>query len=181
MLSAQHWCSFYSLFFIMHRNHNKRFKPTSTALFVLCFTATLAQIKQLRSGGLTGRYMEIIMKKLLTFIVLFLSQMALAGEWIEVEGSKVEVDLQQVEVEENLWQFLAKQKQYQFEERSKYIYQFQAVSSEIVQINALCHVYERSKLSSEFFHIFDGGSCFFQVQYNLKTGKFKNLNVNGLA
>ena len=35
---------------------NKRLKPTSTALLVLCFTATLAQNNQLRSGGLAGRY-----------------------------------------------------------------------------------------------------------------------------
>ncbi|SBS37996.1 hypothetical protein MSP8886_04351 [Marinomonas spartinae] len=34
---------------------NKQLKPTSTALFVLCFSATLAQNKQLRSGGLAGR------------------------------------------------------------------------------------------------------------------------------
>lgn len=35
---------------------NKRLKPTSTALLVLCFFATLAQNNQLRSGCLAGRY-----------------------------------------------------------------------------------------------------------------------------
>jgi len=34
---------------------NKQLKPTSTALLVLCFSATLAQNNQLRSGGLAGR------------------------------------------------------------------------------------------------------------------------------
>jgi len=33
----------------------KRVRFPSTALFVLCFFATLAQNKQLRSGGLAGR------------------------------------------------------------------------------------------------------------------------------
>jgi len=40
----------------MQKAYNKRLKPTSTALLVLCFFATLAQNKQLRSGGLAGRY-----------------------------------------------------------------------------------------------------------------------------
>lgn len=35
---------------------NKRLNPTYTALLVLCFSATLAQNKQLRSGGLAERY-----------------------------------------------------------------------------------------------------------------------------
>ncbi|WP_016958004.1 hypothetical protein [Catenovulum agarivorans] len=35
---------------------NKQLKPTSTALLVLCFSATLAQNNQLRSSGLAGRY-----------------------------------------------------------------------------------------------------------------------------
>jgi len=45
----------------INQNHgeytaNKQLKPTSTALLVLCFSATLAQNNQLRSGGLAGRY-----------------------------------------------------------------------------------------------------------------------------
>jgi len=36
--------------------YNKQVKPTSTALLILCFSATLAQNNQLRSGGLAGRY-----------------------------------------------------------------------------------------------------------------------------
>lgn len=40
----------------MKRASNKQLNPTSTALFVLCFFATLAQNNQLRSGGLAGRY-----------------------------------------------------------------------------------------------------------------------------
>lgn len=38
-----------------NKTANKRLKPTSTALFVLCLSATLAQNKQLRSRGLAGR------------------------------------------------------------------------------------------------------------------------------
>ena len=37
---------------------NKQLNPTSTALLILCFTATLAQNNQLRSGGLAGRYVN---------------------------------------------------------------------------------------------------------------------------
>jgi len=40
----------------MCKSYNKQLKPTSTALLVLCFFATLAQNNQLRSGGLAGRY-----------------------------------------------------------------------------------------------------------------------------
>jgi len=36
--------------------YNKQLKPTFTALLILCFSATLAQNNQLRSGGLAGRY-----------------------------------------------------------------------------------------------------------------------------
>jgi hypothetical protein len=132
-------------------------------------------------GPCAGRYMAKVMKRVLIFLVICFSQIVFAGEWIEVEGGAVDVDLRQVEVEEGLWKFLADQKEYQFKERSRYIYQYQAVESEIIQINGLCHVFDRSKLSSEFYHVFDGGSCFFQVQYDIKTGKFKNLYVNGLA
>ncbi|MCX2833203.1 hypothetical protein, partial [Microbulbifer thermotolerans] len=35
---------------------NNQLNPTSTALLVLCFSATLAQNNQLRFGGLAGRY-----------------------------------------------------------------------------------------------------------------------------
>ncbi len=35
---------------------NKQLNPTSTALLILCFSATLAQNNQLRSGELAGRY-----------------------------------------------------------------------------------------------------------------------------
>ena len=41
---------------IQLKNHNKQLKPTSTALLVLCFSATLAQKNQRSSGGLAGRY-----------------------------------------------------------------------------------------------------------------------------
>ena len=36
--------------------HNKQLNPTSTALIVLCFTATLAQNNQPSSGPLAERY-----------------------------------------------------------------------------------------------------------------------------
>ena len=39
-----------------NKTANKQLNPTSTALLVLCFSATLAQNNQLRSGGLAGRY-----------------------------------------------------------------------------------------------------------------------------
>jgi hypothetical protein len=41
-----------------NKTANKRLKPTSTALLVLCFSATLAQNNLLSSGGLAERYSE---------------------------------------------------------------------------------------------------------------------------
>jgi hypothetical protein len=39
-------------------SYNKRLNLTSTALLVLCFSATLAQNNQLRFGSLAERYVD---------------------------------------------------------------------------------------------------------------------------
>ena len=68
-----------------------------------------------------------------------------------------------------------------FEPKEKYTFQYKATSSEEIYINALCDTFERKDLHKELVMVFDGGSCFFQINYNLKTGKFYELQVNGEA
>ena len=123
----------------------------------------------------------IKIKSVLIILSVFLCGNALASEWIAVDGGATEIDLKQNAIEDKLWRFLKGQSEYEFQKRETYIYQYQAISDEVIQINALCDVPDRSKLSKQFYYVFDGGSCYFQIQYNINTGKFSNLYVNGLA
>lgn len=72
---------------------NKRLKPTSTALLVLRFNATLAQNNQLRSGGLAGRYVpnEIVVMKyrkyaLPAYVIYLLSYLSIIAVSISIDG-----------------------------------------------------------------------------------------------
>lgn len=122
------------------------------------------------------------MKKLILIITLFIfPSSAYSGDWIEVAGGVFEVDIVHSEIENALWSYLNKTTEVTFSPRANYTYQYQAISKNILRINAMCDVDETGGLNKEFVIIFDGGPCYFNVKYNLKTGEFTELFINGEA
>ena len=112
---------------------------------------------------------------------MFLPSLAFAGEWIQVDGGVVEIDLRQKEFESKLWLYLNQFRKYQFQSKDKYTYQYQVQSKDVLYINAFCKDFPNKDLNKEFLQVFDGGACFFQIKYNLKNDKFYELIVNGEA
>ena len=112
-------------------------------------------------------------------LILLCSTSAYSDSWVAVDGGVVEIQLKSKELENSLWQYLSVNSKRKFEERSSYIYQYQATSKKTIRINAMCHVFSKEGLNEEFVLVFDGGSCYFEVKYNIKTGKFTDLFVNG--
>ncbi len=121
------------------------------------------------------------MKKYLFIFVLFVPGVLYAGEWVTVDGGVLEIDLAEGKLENELWRYINKVSTRKFEPKDKYTYQYKALNSEEIYINALCNAFEIKDLHKEFVMVFDGGTCFFQINYNHKTGKFYKLQVNGEA
>ena len=122
-----------------------------------------------------------IIKHLFIALVLFISSDAFAGEWIAVDGGVVEIKIDSLSIENDLWAYIHNNSAIKFEPRNTYVYQYLAISNSEILINALCRVDAKKSLHSEFVIVFDGGSCYFQVNYNFKTGTFSKLYVNGEA
>ena len=122
------------------------------------------------------------MKKYLYILFVFLLPSTLhASEWIAVDGGVIEIKLNAEEVENKLWLYIKKESTRKFEPRDKYTYQYKAVNNQEIYINALCDTFGEKSLHKEFVMVDDGGSCFFQISYNIKTGQFSKLQVNGEA
>jgi len=51
----------------------------------------------------------------------------------------------------------------------------------IVFVNAFCHSFGDEKLETEFLFVFDGGPCFFTVEYDPEAREFRSLRFNGHA
>ena len=62
-----------------------------------------------------------------------------------------------------------------------YTYQYVITNNDDIFINAFCNTLNRENLNRELLVVEDGGSCYFQINYNLKTGIFSKLSVNGEA
>ncbi|MDH3763449.1 MAG: hypothetical protein OEU50_20935 [Gammaproteobacteria bacterium] len=126
-------------------------------------------------------------KKLIKYLVQLLLSIypfsAFPGDWIAVDGGVVEIDLVENAVEDSLWQYLEKTSKATFELRSAYTYQYKAVDESRMKIFALCETFDfdSESLRKEFIVVMDGGSCFFDIEYNYKTGVFSRLHVNGGA
>lgn len=57
---------------------------------------------------------------------------------------------------------------------------FRVDGIDYIYLNAICATNDLD-WQSEFIVVSDGGDCFFQVTYQLDTGEFSNLMVNGEA
>ena len=120
-------------------------------------------------------------KAILIVLLIFLPTLLYAGDWIQVDGGVTELDLNQKELETELWKHLNKHSKYKFQPKIKYTYQYQVQKGNVLYINAFCDNPSQKELSKYFVVVKDGGSCFFQVKFNLEKGKFFGLNVNGEA
>ena len=67
-----------------------------------------------------------------------------------------------------------------------YLRQYFGISRDgrrIIFLNAACASYASTnpKWRDSFIFVFDGGSCFFQLEYEPSTKQFRNLSVNGFG
>lgn len=109
-------------------------------------------------------------------IFLFVPNILMAGEWFALNNT--EIINQENIVENKLWEYLNNTSQVKFRAREKYKYQY-TKEGEKIYINAFCDSWEKRNLNNELVIVKDGGSCYFRINYNLKTEKFSKLYVNG--
>jgi hypothetical protein len=117
---------------------------------------------------------------LIMFILLF-SNKCFSGDWYQVNNGFSKVSLNQAKVEDALWEFILANSSRTFEPVNSYTFQFQLTDTDTVRINAMCQVDNLKELSKYFVLVDDGGSCYFELTYNIKTQNFSNLYVNGFA
>ncbi len=122
----------------------------------------------------------IDMKRFIGFIFfLVISVSSFAGDWHQVAFGVSKITLDEVEVEDRLWDFLRSSSNRKFEKRESYTYQYQLRNDNLVRINAMCSVGSTLVLSMYFVVVDDGGSCYFELSYNTETKSFSGLHVNG--
>jgi len=126
------------------------------------------------------RYMPMInIIRLLTIFNLFAPLSAVAGSWYEVEGAQT-LKFHKPTFEESMWDFVIKNTDTKFEDRKKYSFKYQ-VKGSVVLVHAYCDITESEINSQSMFLPLDGGSCYFEVQYDYNLKKFLLVAVNGEA
>ena len=110
-------------------------------------------------------------------ILILLPNINYAGEWYAIGDVKIN----EKTTEENLWGYLNKKSTKKLKARETYSYQYTAKNNNNIYINAFCNKWSRENLNKELLVIKDGGSCYFQINYNQKTGQFTELRINGEA
>ena len=84
-------------------------------------------------------------------------------------------------VENLLWMHVAENSDREFKPRESYNYQYQVLGNNLYKINALCNTPRTNDLSKNYLLVDDGGSCYFELEYNSLTKTFSKLYVNGEA
>lgn len=110
-------------------------------------------------------------------ILILVPNIVFAGEWYAIGDVKIN----EKTIENKLWRYLYKKSPVKFKPRQMYSYQYMKENSNSIYINAFCNIWNRKKLNKELQIVEDGGSCYFGINYNLKTGQFYKLNINGEA
>ena len=130
---------------------------------------------------------------ILIFILTIIPLQCVYAEWIAVGTKSKEVAVDTNEIERELWLFLSSIDEIRFEPKEAYRFQYKMINEESIFINALCGPTEKSQdvgafpqptaeeLSREIYQVFDGGSCYFQLNYNVKNKVFSGLSINGRA
>lgn len=126
-------------------------------------------------------------------VVLF-SPFCFAGDWYVVGSGKAESEIDTAALEVKLWKFLAAKPSYNFKPQESYKFQYKLFNKNEIYINALCISSKKGiddigrlpdftpdQLTKDFITVYDGGSCFFGVKFNIKRNTFSELRVNGNA
>ena len=138
--------------------------------------------------------LHVNMKKhILIYILAVIPLQCVCAEWIAIGTKSKGVVVNTIEIEKALWLFLASIDDIKFEPKETYRFQYKMINEESIFINALCGPVERSQdvgafpqptaeeLSQAIYQVFDGGSCYFQLHYNVKNKAFSGLSINGRA
>ncbi len=131
-------------------------------------------------------------KHIIAILLVFFAEACYSNEWIPV-GAQPELKNTN-ELEVNLWNFLHSKTKLKFEVKESYRFQYKYINESIVLINAICLGSPEANsglgdfpgptsedLKKEMYEVLDGGSCFFNLKYNIKSGAFTSLHVNGEA
>ncbi len=119
---------------------------------------------------------------ILVLLIMF-PRAALSADWYLVKNDIDASEIDRNDVEFRLWGYLEKNTSHIFKGKDTYKFQYKFIGVDEVHINALCWLFPNQDpdLSKEFYHVFDGGSCYFNIKYDLKAKVFKGLYVNGNA
>ena len=131
-------------------------------------------------------------KYIIASFVVLLSLKCHSGEWIAV-GEQPELPNAD-QLEKQLWEYLKAESNAEFKPKGIYRYQYKFISKSLILINALClqppegdadlGTYPgptTEELKKQLYQVHDGGSCFFNIKYNLKNERFHSLYINGTA
>lgn len=128
---------------------------------------------------------KTIMKTLLLSLLILISAPALCGEWYPFTTDYEPIPdtsyFDELDVENQLWKYIKNEHNGNFEKRETYDYQYQVLGSQRYKINAFCNSPGTENIRHAYLVVVDGGSCFFEVEYNSATSLFRNLYVNGQA
>ncbi|WGO96675.1 hypothetical protein QFX18_05255 [Saccharophagus degradans] len=131
-------------------------------------------------------------KYIIASIITLLSLNCHAGEWVAVGDQPELLDVDQIE--KQLWEYLKAKSKVEFKKRDAYRYQYKYIDEASILINALCLQAPEGgndpgtypgptteELKIQLYQVYDGGSCFFNIEYDLKNGYFNSLYINGRA
>jgi hypothetical protein len=108
-------------------------------------------------------------------------------KWIEVDGGSWRLDPSVLsEVQVALRSALPTADGGKLRKRDAYTYQYQGKSSvrgnRYVFVNAFCSTgRDDNQMRTEWVEVYDGGPCYFQIEYDLKAKQLRKLQVNGEA
>jgi hypothetical protein len=131
-------------------------------------------------------------KYIIASLLAFFAHMCHSNEWIPVGEQPKLKETNALEVK--LWRFLNSKSKFKFEAKESYRFQYKHISKSTVLINAIClgspepnsdpGVFPgptTEELKKGIYQVKDGGSCFFNVRYNIDSSAFTSLYVNGEA
>ncbi len=131
-------------------------------------------------------------KHIIAILLVFFAEACYSNEWVPI-GEQPELKNTN-QLEASLWNFLNSKTKQKFEAKESYRFQYKYINESIIFINAIClgspdansglgaFPGPTSKdLKKEIYEVMDGGSCFFNLNYNIKSGAFSSLHVNGEA
>jgi len=125
------------------------------------------------------------MKALIFTILFVLPTSCYCGEWFPFSKDYKPLlnsnHFNESAVENLLWTHITKNSDRDFEPKKFYNYQYQVLGNNIYKVNAFCNALGAANISENYIVVDDGGSCYFEIEYNSSTKIFSKLYVNGEA